>query len=187
VIGSSVTDNGGLSDSLTAVAQRIAVLLGERGETVSLAETAAGGLISATLVAVPGASAWFLGGAVAYAAVAKERWLGLGTSAFGAVGAVSDTAALRMATATRQATGATWGVAEAGIAGPQTGRRSSKPAGLAYIAVDGPVSAAEEVRTGLNDRAANQRAFAAAALALLLRALESARSAPHPNSSHSAG
>src|SRR6266540_6713896 len=109
-------------------ALRIASLLTERGESLAVAETAAGGLISATLLAVPGASAWFLGGAVAYSAAAKERWLGLGAGAFGPDGVVSKRGVLTMGQAARGAVGATWGLAEAGIAGPQTGRRSSKPA-----------------------------------------------------------
>jgi nicotinamide-nucleotide amidase len=158
-------------DDTAAIAARIAALLAEKGETLAVAETAAGGLISAALLAVPGASAWFLGGAVAYSAVAKERWLGLGTGAFGPGGVVSEGGALAMARAARDRMGATWGVAEAGIAGPQTGRRSSKPAGLAWLAVSGPLEVAEEVRTGLDDRAANQRAFSAAAVALLERAV----------------
>ncbi len=154
-----------------ASASRVASLLVERGETLAVAETAAGGLISAALLAVPGASAWFLGGAVAYSTAAKERWLGLGAGAFGPDGVVSERGVLAMARAAQQALGATWGLAEAGIAGPQTGRRSAKPAGLAWIAVAGPLDVAEEFRTGLGDRSANQRAFAVVALALLERAL----------------
>ncbi|MGH2352038.1 MAG: CinA family protein, partial [Chloroflexota bacterium] len=72
------------------------------------------------------------------------------------------------------ALGATWGVAEAGIAGPQTGRRSRKRAGLAYLAVAGPVAGAREIQTGDDDRSANQRAFATAALTLLDETLRKA-------------
>jgi PncC family amidohydrolase len=159
----------GTMDEAHAAAAGIAAALKERGQTLAVAETAAGGLISATLLAVPGASAWFLGGAVAYSAVAKERWLSLRAGAFGPGSVVSEGGVLAMARAVREATGATWGLAEAGIAGPQTGRRSSKPAGLVYVAVSGPVEAVEEIRTGLDDRAANQHAFAAAALRLLAK------------------
>jgi PncC family amidohydrolase len=154
------------------VAERIARRLAERGETLVVAETAAGGLISAALLAIPGASAWFHGGVVAYSAAAKLAWLGLDAVAFAPGGAVSDTAARRLAEAAQERTGATWGLAEAGIAGPQTGRRSRKPPGLAYLAATGPVTEVRELRTGLDARADNQRAFAAAALDLLAEVLD---------------
>jgi nicotinamide-nucleotide amidase len=145
----------------------VAAGLAARGETVAVAETAAGGLISAALVAVPGASAWFSGGVVAYGATAKARWLGLPGEAFAPDGVVSPRGAAALAAAVRDALGATLGLAEVGIAGPQTGRRSSKGAGLAYVAVAGPRNAWREVVTEADDRAANQAAFAAEALALL--------------------
>jgi PncC family amidohydrolase len=149
----------------------VAAHLTARGETVAVAETAAGGLISAALVAVPGASAWFLGGAVGHGAGAKARWLELPAEAFVPEGVVSAAGAAALARAARTALGATWGLAEAGIAGPQTGRRSRKGAGLAYLAVDGPVTLTREVTTGSDDRRANQEGFARAALALFEEAL----------------
>ena len=173
------------TDTLAGAAAHVAHLLAERGETLAVAETAAGGLMSATLLAIPGASAWFLGGVVAYSAEAKARWLGLERSAFGAAGAASQVAAVAMADAVRTQVGATWGVAEAGIAGPQTGRRSSKPAGLAFVAVAGPACLVAEVRSGFDDRPRNQQAFALAALQLLVTALREAHSAPRPSSTHS--
>jgi nicotinamide mononucleotide (NMN) deamidase PncC len=81
-----------------------------------------------------------------------------------------------MAERVRDTLGATWGLAETGIAGPQTGRRSAKPAGLVYVAVAGPITASAERRTELSGREENQRAFTTHALALLL---ESLRRAPH--------
>ena len=157
-------------------AEEIAALLIERGETVAVAETAAGGLISASLTAVPGASAWFLGGVVPYAALAKVRWLDLNADRLSDAGTVSQEAAQQMAAAARAALGATWGLAETGIAGPQTGRRSAKPAGLVCLAVDGPRAESREWLTGLPGRAENQAAFTRLALELLL---ESLRRAPH--------
>jgi PncC family amidohydrolase len=155
-------------------AHTIAALLPARGETLAVAETTAGGLISSTLLAVPGASAWFLGATVAYSPAARAVWLGLAPDAFAPHGAVSEPAAAMMAGAVRRTLGATWGLAETGIAGPQTGRRSAKPAGLAFVAVTGPVSRTRELRTGLEDRSANQAAFARAAIELLAWALEQA-------------
>jgi nicotinamide-nucleotide amidase len=167
---------GGPIPAEPSPAERVAQLLSARGETLAVAETAAGGLISRRLLAVPGASAWFLGGVVAYSPVARRAWLGLPAEVFGAGGAVSERAAALLAIAVREALGATWGLAETGIAGPQTGRRSRKPAGLAYLAVAGPAAQTREVLTGLDARAPNQEAFAVAAIGLLEEAL---RRAPH--------
>jgi len=159
---------------VTPEAAQIAALLIERGETLAVAETAAGGLISAKLTAVAGASSWFLGGVVAYGGQAKSAWLALAPHELAS--AVSQDAARLMAERVRASLGATWGLAETGIAGPQTGRRSSKPAGLLYVAVAGPVRDAAERLTGLPGREENQRAFTACALQLLLESLRRAPS-----------
>ena len=86
-------------------AAQIAAFLVQRGETICVAETAAGGLIAAALVAVPGASAWFLGGAVAYGGMAKLRWLGLEAGAFAPDGVVSPGGAQALARAARELAG----------------------------------------------------------------------------------
>ncbi|MGH2355380.1 MAG: CinA family protein, partial [Chloroflexota bacterium] len=89
-----------MSDAPSAAAiLRIAEFLVARGDTLAVAETAAGGLISATLLAVPGASRWFLGGAVVYAAVAKAQWLSLPAEAFSPHGVVSAAGTAAMAEA----------------------------------------------------------------------------------------
>jgi nicotinamide-nucleotide amidase len=160
-------DPGAPSGGAAAVALEIATSLTADGETLAVAESASGGLIAAALVAVPGASAWFAGGAVAYNAAAKERWLGLTAGSFAPHGVVSRSGAEAMAAAVRLTLGTTWGLAEVGIAGPQTGRRSRKGSGLSYVAVGGPRDAWEEIVTGRDDRAFNQGAFALAALVLL--------------------
>lgn len=152
----------------------IAEQLADRSETLALVETSAGGLVSWRLTAVPGSSAWFSGGVVAYSSAARERWLGISPEA--SHGSVSVESALGLARAVRESLGTTWGAAETGIAGPQTGRRSAKPAGLAYVAVAGlpagqVVEQVEEVATGLEGRDANRRAFAEALLDLILRVL----------------
>ncbi|HEV2123677.1 MAG TPA: CinA family protein [Chloroflexota bacterium] len=154
----------------------IASYLVARGETVAVAETTAGGLIAASLVEVVGASTWFLGSAVAYSAEAKSTWLKASPEVLGAAGVVSTVGAQTLAEAARRSLHATWGLAETGIAGPQTGRRSAKQVGLVYVAVSGPISAAKEIRTGLDGRTENQRAFATAALQLLDEALRLAPS-----------
>jgi nicotinamide-nucleotide amidase len=152
-------------------AAEIAAFLVQRRETVCVAETAAGGLISAALVAIPGASAWFLGSAVAYGGLAKARWLGLEADSFAPDGVVSPSGAMALARAVRDSLGATWDPAEVGSAGPQTERRSRKGAGLAYVAVSGPQEVWREVLTGEGQRVTNQSAFALAALQLLREAL----------------
>jgi nicotinamide-nucleotide amidase len=151
-------------------AARVGRALLRRGETVAVVETSAGGLVLATLLGVPGASAWVRGGVVPYSAAARRALLGLDD--LGPAGTVSEEAALRLAEAARLRLGAAWAVAETGIAGPQTGRRSAKPAGLACLAVVGP-NLRRSLTLHLPDRGrrANMRAFAREAVRLLAAAL----------------
>jgi nicotinamide-nucleotide amidase len=154
------------------IARYIAAVLAERGQTLAVAEASAGGRLSAALTSIPGSSAWFLGAAVVYSAAAKEVFLGVSAAELASQGAVDPDAALLLARAVRQRLNAGWGLAETGIAGPQGGRRSRKPAGLVYVASIGP--SGEEVRehrTGQDEREANQQAFADYSLALLAEAL----------------
>lgn len=156
---------------------QVAVLLTERAETLAVVEASSGGLIASRLTAIPGSSAWFIGGVVAYSAESRRRWLGIEPEATRQIGSVSAEAALVLARAAREVLRTTWAVAETGIAGPQVGRRSSKPVGLTYVAVAGlfagqNVERVVEVFTGLGEREGNRRAFADAALSLLLACLE---------------
>lgn len=156
-------------------ARTVAEEVKRRGETVAVAETSAGGLIAGSLISIAGASAWFVGGVVPYAPSTRMQWLGVGEVS---AGAVSPAMAEALAEAVRARTGATWGVGETGVAGPQGGRRSRKPTGLGYVAVCGASgTVVEEVATGVDDRSANQTAFAAAALSLLARTVASESSA----------
>lgn len=150
----------------------IADRLRARHETLAVAESACGGLLSHLLTSLPGSSAWFAGAVVAYSNQAKLALLGVPQELLTTAGAVSPACALAMARGAQTRLGTDWGVAETGIAGPQAGRRSAKPAGLAYLAVCGPgVERVREVRSGLDERAANKEAFARAALELLQEAL----------------
>jgi PncC family amidohydrolase len=155
------------------MAERVAALLAARGETLAVAESATGGLILSLLTDVPGASAWLHGGIVAYTNAAKAALLGVPATVLAAHGAVSARTAQEMARGARRLFGATWALGETGIAGPQTGRRTTKPAGLSFIAVFGGRDAAsiDQVQRYLlanpGDRASVKRAFAEAALALL--------------------
>ena len=159
---------------LQAIASRIAARLIERGETVGVSESAAGGLIAAALLALPGASRYFLGGGVVYTAAAREALLGIGTVEMAGMRSASEPYAQLAARAIRNRLGATWGLAETGAAGP-TGNRYGDAAGHACLAVSGSTELVRTLETGSSDRAANMRAFALAALALLHEAVTTER------------
>jgi PncC family amidohydrolase len=151
---------------LQAMTKRIAARLIERGETVAVSESAAGGLIAAALLEVPGASRYFLGGGVVYTAAAREALLGIGAAEMAGMRSASEPYAQLAARTVRARLGATWGLAETGAAGP-TGNRYGDAAGHACLALSGPVEAVRTIETDSSDRAANMRAFALAALMLL--------------------
>jgi nicotinamide-nucleotide amidase len=156
--------------SLNANAAPVAILLKERAATVAVAESSAGGLIAAALLAVPGASAYFLGGAVVYTRLARRVLLEIPDDAVAAIRPASEDYALLLARTVRERFGATWGLAETGATGP-TGNRYGDAAGHACLAVAGPMEMAVTLETHSPDRAGNMRTFAVAALDLLGRAL----------------
>ena len=155
-------------DDLLPLAEKIAARLIERKETVGVAEGSAGGLISAALLAVPGASAYFVGGAVVYTGAARGAFTGISLDDMKAQGIrpASEPYAALLAQRIRERLNTTWTLAEAGAAGP-SGNRYGDPAGHTCIAVAGPSPRAVTLRTGSNDRRANMHAFAARALTLL--------------------
>jgi PncC family amidohydrolase len=155
---------------LVPVAEKLGSLLKERRETVAVAESSAGGLISAALLAVPGASAYFLGGAVVYTYAARSLLLDIPQAALAGLRPATEAYALLLARSVRARFSATWGMAETGAAGP-AGNRYGDPAGHACVAIAGPIERALTVETGGADRAANMRAFAVAALHLLAEGL----------------
>ena len=148
--------------------------LGERlkaaRQTVAVAESSSGGLISAALLAVPGASAYYLGGAVVYTARSRMRLLGLTREAVAGMRSASEPYALLLARSIRAQFDADWGLAETGAAGP-TGNPYGDEAGHSCLAVSGPVELVITLETGQAERAGNMTAFAEAALNLLGRAL----------------
>ena len=133
-----------------------------------LPNLSAGGLISATLLAVPGASAYFLGGGALSLCThrLREVFLDLPQAVLGEIRPATEAYAMRLAQAMRQRLGATWALAETGAAGP-AGNRYGDSAGHACLAVAGPVERVVTLETGQRDRLGNMRAFAAAALDLL--------------------
>jgi nicotinamide-nucleotide amidase len=155
-----------MMEELLSQAAAVGALLIERGQTVAVAESSAGGLIAAALLAVPGASAYFKGGGVVYTSDSKLLLIGMTEEAMAAARAATETHALHLAEAARARLDADWGIGETGAAGPTGNRYGYQPA-HACLGVVGPVSRAVAFETGSADRAANMGAFAAAALELL--------------------
>lgn len=160
-------------------AEHIARQLKERQETIAIAESSTGGLISASLLAVPGASAYFLGGAVVYTRQARRTLMAIPDAAVAGIRSASEPYAELLAGKVRELHGATWGLSETGAAGP-TGNRYGDPAGHSCIAIAGLSGKALTVRTGSADREANMRAFAATALQTLLEVINAQRPADPP-------
>lgn len=143
-------------------AEALAARLVARHETVAVAETSSGGLVSASLLAVPGASAFYMGGVVTYTGRAREALLGVTEADMAGIRSASEPYALLLARTVRARLGTTWGVSETGAAGP-TGNRYGDPAGHTCIAVAGPGGeAARTLRTGHGRRGDNMAAFTAA-------------------------
>jgi nicotinamide-nucleotide amidase len=153
--------------TLLPLAETIAQRLIARRETIAVAESSTGGLIAASLLAVPGASAYFLGGAVVYTKSARAALLGFGDAEMAGMRAATEAYALFIAWRVRDRHGAVWGLGETGATGP-TGNRYGDPAGHTCIAVVGPAERAITLRTGNAERMANMDAFARRALELLI-------------------
>lgn len=152
--------------SLTALGAAVGGLLKERGQTIAVAESSAGGVINAALVAVPGASAYYLGGGVIYTPKGRAALLGIGKDELAGIRSASEPFATLLARRVRIHLGATWGLSETGASGP-TGNRYGDAPGHACIAVSGPLDAAITIETGSADREANMWEFARRALELL--------------------
>jgi len=155
---------------LVVHAERVAQLLKARKETVAVAESAAGGLITAALLAVPGASAYCLGGSVIYTPQAWHALRDFRQELLGGHRSATEENALIRARLIRDRFGASWGVGETGAAGP-TGNRYGDPAGHVCLAVSGASERSMTLKTGSSDRVANMHAFAASALTLLADSL----------------
>ena len=160
------------SSELSAPAERIGALLRDRGETVAVAEGSAGGLISAALLSVPGASAYYLGGAVIYTAAAVRAWIAGAVETPPRMRGATEVFATYLARSAAVRLGSTWGLGEAGAAGPPN--PYGDPAGHSWLAVAGPVAASRNILTGLDDRHDNMLAFAVAALGLFADVLTDA-------------
>jgi len=159
-------------DSLLPLAKQIGARLKERGETVAVAESSTGGLISAALLSISGASVYFRGGSVIYTAYARAGFLDIPNPLPAPIERAStEPYALLLADTVKARLDATWGLGETGATGP-TGNRYGDKAGHTCIAVTGPgFSEAITLETGSDDRIGNMRLFGVRALALLAKAL----------------
>ena len=157
--------------TLLPLAEKIGARLKARGETIAIAESSTGGLISAALLSMPGASAYFVGGAVVYTKTSRLSLLGIGDADMAGLRPSTENYSLLLARRVRERNGATWGLGETGATGP-TGNRYGDKSGHTCIALTGPgFSKAITLETGSGDRVANMRAFSERALQLLAEAL----------------
>lgn len=152
-------------DRLMALARPLGQNLKDRGDTIAVAESSAGGLISAALLAVPGASAYYAGGGVIYTREARRGLLGLPEDAV-TMRAATEEYALIVARAVRERLGATWGFCETGASGP-TGNRYGDAAGHTCFALSGPFERSMTLETGLADREENMWRFSEESLSFM--------------------
>ncbi len=157
---------------LNALATRVAERLTARGETIAIAESSAGGLISAALLAVPGASKFYVGGAVVYTARARLTLMDIPQKAMDGLRSASEPYAVMLARVARKNLKANWALSETGAAGPDGNRYGDAPGHCCFAVVGEEVSASTTLETGSAERGANMHAFAAAALTFLAETLE---------------
>ena len=155
---------------LLPYAGKVAALLKTRNETIAVAESSTGGLITAALLAVPGASAYCLGGAVIYTRRAWHAIRDFDDKLLAGARPSTEVHALFRARIVRERFAADWGIGETGAAGP-TGNRYGDSAGHTCVAVVGEIERAITLETGSADRLANMHAFAVAALQLMAASL----------------
>ena len=155
---------------LVAIAEKAGAILKERKQTIVVAESSTGGLISAALLAVPGASAYFLGGVVVYTRQSRRLLIDIPDAALDGVRASTEPYTLMMARTAQKNFSSTWALAETGATGP-TGNRYGDAAGHSCIAIAGLAESSMTLETGKSDRLDNMHAFTAAALNFLLQAV----------------
>jgi nicotinamide-nucleotide amidase len=153
-------------DQVNKLAGRVAARLIARRETIAVAESSTGGLISAALIAVPGSSAYFLGGGVIYTGASRLALLGITQEMMVGVRSATEPMARLLAATVRERLSADWGLAETGATGPKGNRYGDAP-GHSCLAAAGPQNRSMTLETGSDDRRGNMDAFAIAALTLM--------------------
>jgi len=162
-----------LTDEQRHLAAEIAGRLTDRGETVAVAESTTGGLVSAALLSVAGASRYYVGGGVLYTLASRVALAGVPREEYANYRGTTPDLLLSLARATRARLDATWCIAESGLAGP-TGSRFGAPAGRTTVAVVGPRERSGIFETGDSDREANMVVFTTLTLRVLLDTLSEA-------------
>jgi PncC family amidohydrolase len=162
-----------LDDAQQALADEIAALLIERGETVAVAESTTGGLTSAALLRVAGASKYFAGGGVVYTLNSRTALTGVPAERYANYQGTTPEMIGELAESMRGRLRATWCVAESGLAGPTPGRSGAAP-GRTTVGVAGPVSRTQVFETGISDREANMIEFCTLSLRFLRDAIKDA-------------
>jgi len=150
---------------LSKSAATVGNILVQRGETVSVAESSTGGLISAALLAIPGASAYFAGGTVVYTKPARDAFLKIDSNKLHGMRSATEPYALLLAQSSRESLATTWGLSESGAAGPSGNRYGDDP-GHTCIAVSGHSDSTKTFESGVQNREANMQLFAEQALKL---------------------
>jgi nicotinamide-nucleotide amidase len=155
---------------LVPLAEKIAIQLIARKQKIVVSESSTGGLISAALLAVPGASAYFLGGAVIYTRDARRILGEIGNDDMQGIRSASEPYAQLLAKRIRERFGCDWGLSETGATGP-SGNSYGDAAGHSCMAVAGPRNEVMTLETGSDDRLGNMQVFAQTALRFLLKNL----------------
>jgi PncC family amidohydrolase len=155
---------------LARIAQPAADLLKAAKHTIAVTESSTGGLISAALLAVPGASAYYLGGSVVYTLPSRRKILGIRGEDVAGMEPLTEAMVLAFAERAREQLDTTWAIAELGVAGP-TGARYGHPPGTCVIGIVGPYRASLSISTGSSDREENMWTFTRQALTLLAATL----------------
>ena len=161
-------------ETLHTLTDDLAQTLKDRNETIAVAESSTGGLISAALLAVPGASAYYLGGGVIYTIEARRELLNIPDEILKGMKPLSEEYVSLCARRMRENMNATWGIAELGATGP-AGTRYGHPPGICVLAIDGPVTLTICIETGSDDREQNMWTFARTGFELLRKALQQAK------------
>lgn len=159
---------------MSTLEELVGRLLAEQGLTIAVAESCTGGLIAHRLTNVPGSSAYFIGGVVAYANEVKEQVLGVSGETLSACGAISEETVREMARGARRLFDTDVAISATGIAGP-TGGTPDKPVGLVYVALAAQDFERCEQHLWQGDRLENKRRTAEAALEMLRQYLEARR------------
>ena len=155
---------------LSKLCEPIADRLKANKQTISVSESSTGGLISAALLSIPGASAYYKGGSVIYTLASRKIFLNLSKQDVEGLEPMTESMALRFAEKTKEVLGSDWAIAELGIAGP-TGSPYGVDPGTSVVAISGPSDNFVRIETGNTDRESNMMDFTKSALQLLSRTL----------------